>query len=175
MMIGASAQTHAAEGGYGGLRHPVPVARPVELERETRDSYQQAPRSALDPSSALTAATLIAGRIPGAKVVSVLPTGSMRPMFDQKAFLVVEPANYEDLRVGDIITYEHPKLRTPVVHRIIEKRSEGYWTKGDYNSRPDDEYVTRANYLMRVCAIIYAREDTATKAPGVNRAEALSN
>jgi signal peptidase I len=93
-------------------------------------------------------------------VFTVMATGSMRPTFDEKAFLVVEPTPYEKLQIGDVITFIHPKLGAPIVHRIFEKRGESFWTKGDYNTRPDSEYVTRGNYGMRVVAVIYGREDS---------------
>ncbi|HVU24495.1 MAG TPA: signal peptidase I [Opitutus sp.] len=144
---------------------PPPVrpiqAFPIEVGQETRATLSEAPHSALSAESALAVAHLIATRIPGAEVRNVMPTGSMRPMFDERAFIVVEPTPFEDLAVGDIITYLHPRLQVPIVHRILEKREKGFWTKGDHNQRPDDVYVTPANYLKRVVAIIYAREDGA--------------
>lgn len=153
--------------GAPSLRFSPPVARPIQVGRETRRSLDESPGSTLDANSALAAANAIALHVRGAKVFTVLPTGSMRPLFDEKAFVVVEPARYEELRVGDIVTYLHPKLRTPVVHRILEKRAEGYWTKGDHNSQPDDIYVTPQNYMMRVFAIIYARESSSNVRPGL--------
>lgn len=155
----AAANETLVAGGAPSLRFAPPVAKPIQIGRETRRSLDESPGSALDANSALAAANAIAQHVRGAKVFTVLPTGSMRPLFDEKAFVVVEPARYEDLHVGDIVTYMHPKLRTPVVHRILEKREEGYWTKGDHNPMPDDVYVTPQNYMMRVFAIIYARED----------------
>ena len=47
-------------------------------------------------------------------------------------------------------------LGARVVHRIIERRDGGYWTKGDRSARMDDELVTEANYIGRVYGIIYA-------------------
>ena len=136
------------------------VAFPLDVSREIRDTTKAAPSSALDASSALVAARLIAGQIEGANVLTVMPTGSMRPMFDEKAFLVVEPMPYENLEVGDIVTYLHPKFGITVVHRIVEKHEGFYCTKGDHNSRLDEFSVTPKNYLMRVVAVIYAREDS---------------
>lgn len=136
------------------------MARPIETGRETRETAKASPSSGLDARSALVAASTIASRIQGGQVMTVLPTGSMRPMFDQKAFLVLEPAPFEQLRVGDVVTFIHPKVGAPVVHRIFEKHGASFWTKGDHNKRPDSEYVTASNYRMRVVAVIYAREDS---------------
>lgn len=87
-------------------------------------------------------------------------------MFNERAFLVSEPAHYDDLQVGDIITYWHPARRKTIVHRVLEKRAAGCWTKGDHNERPDDMYVTPQHKIMRVFAIIYAREPAAIEAAG---------
>lgn len=100
----------------------------------------------------------------------MLPTGSMRPMFNERAFLVLEPVKYDELQVGDIVTYWHPTRQISIVHRIMEKRAGGYWTKGDYNDRPDDVYITPQTHVRRVFAIIYAREGNAV--PGVTSAAA---
>lgn len=142
-----------------GAEAQTAVARPISSKRDTRATAQLSPSSGLDARSALIAAKTIAAHIDGAQVLTVLPTGSMRPTFDEKAFLVVEPTAFENLAVGDIITFRHPKVGSPIVHRIFEKRGDSFWTKGDHNSRPDDEYVTRGNYHMRVVAVIYGRED----------------
>lgn len=166
------ASTAWAQGTVARPAESAPVAQPMEFQRETRRSSQESPHSALDARTAFLAAQAIAAHIVGAKVFTVLPTGSMRPLFDQKAFVVVEPTRYEDLAIGDIVTYLHPKLQTPVVHRIIEKRADGYWTKGDNSPRPDNVYLTEANYLMRVCAIVYAREDGNVVRTGASPAQA---
>lgn len=157
--FGLSATGARASNLVPSLRFNPPVATPVELGRETRNTIKESPHSTLEAGRALLMANTIASQIPGAKVFTVLPTGSMRPMFDEKAFVVVEPADYDDLRIGDIVTYEHPRMRTVIVHRILERTEDGYWTKGDFNDRPDDVYVTRSNYRMRVFAIIYAKEN----------------
>lgn len=117
-----------------------------------------APSSALDWDRALKAATAARYLVPGSTLMTVMPTGSMKPVFDERAILIMEPAKYDDLKIGDIVTYTHPKYKTPVVHRITEKHGNKYWTKGDNNSRMDDVYITPENYQARVCGIIYARE-----------------
>ena len=135
------------------------VAYPFDAGRETRETIKAAPSSTLDARTAFVTATAIASQIKGAKILMVAPTGSMRPMFDEKAYLVVAPAAFEDLRIGDIITYVHPKVNGTVVHRIMEKHGDKFWTKGDFNGRMDNVYITRENYSMRVCAVVYGRED----------------
>ena len=169
LLFGCVTQVRAAAPN-GGLVEP-PVISPIETGRETRATRDLSPHSSMSARAALAAAYSIAAQVRGAQVFTVMPTGSMRPMFDQKAFVVVEPAPYDDLRVGDIITYIHPRLNTPVIHRIMEKDGDEFWTKGDHNSRPDNVYVNRQNYRMRVFAVIYAREDSNTVAQAGLRAQ----
>lgn len=154
--------------GGGGLRAgstaevapPGPAeARPMEPLAESRHSRTIAPTSGMDADTALRVATAIAGQVKGARVMTISRTGSMRPILDGNAIIVVEPTAYDDLRVGDIITYEHPGLHQVIVHRILEKRGDTFWTKGDHNDRMDNVYVTRENYLMRVFAIVYSQDD----------------
>lgn len=87
-------------------------------------------------------------------MATVLATGSMRPLFDQHALLILEAAPYDSLRVGDIVTYVFPGTGQLIVHRLLEKRGDNFWAKGDHNGRMDNAYVTRANYRMRVCGIL---------------------
>ncbi len=117
-----------------------------------------APTSALDWTAAMKVATAARFMVKGSNVLTVMPTGSMKPVFDERAILLTEAANFDDLKVGDIVTYKHPKYGMPVVHRILEKRGDKFWSKGDNNGRMDNVYITRKNYTGRVFGIIYAKE-----------------
>ena len=116
------------------------------------------------PSSSLTRErTLQIGRLfsvlrPGTSYSTVLPTGSMKPFFDEKAVLLAENAPFSDLKVGDIVTYRHPSLGLPVVHRLVIQEGDRFWAKGDANGHMDNVYVTKDNYLRRVYGMIYGRE-----------------
>jgi hypothetical protein len=116
------------------------------------------PSSTADWNSALRAATAATLMVPGAKLITVMPTGSMEPIFNERALLLLEPARFEDLNIGDIVTYRSPYHGIVVVHRILEKRGRNFWAKGDNNGRMDPVYITRENYQARVFGIIYARE-----------------
>lgn len=117
-----------------------------------------APTSALDWTSAMKVATAARFLVKGSNLLTVMPTGSMKPVFDERAILLTESADFDDLKVGDIVTYKHPRYGMPVVHRILEKRGNKFWSKGDNNGRMDEVYITRQNYQGRVFAIIYAKE-----------------
>ncbi len=117
-----------------------------------------APGSSLAWEKALRAASAARYMVSGASLMTVQPTGSMKPLFDERAVLVMEPAPFEQLKVGDIVTYRHPGHAMPVVHRILEKQGDHFLTKGDNNDRVDEVLITRENYQARVFGIIYANE-----------------
>ena len=120
-----------------------------------------APTSALDWNSAMKVATAARFLVKGSNLLTVMPTGSMKPVFDERAILLTEAASFDDLKIGDIVTYRHPRYGMPVVHRILEKRGDKFWSKGDNNGRMDEVYITRKNYQGRVFGIIYAKEPSA--------------
>ena len=117
-----------------------------------------APTSALDWGSAMKIATAARYLVKGSDLITVAPTGSMKPVFDERAILLTESACFDDLKVGDIVTYRHPRYGMTVVHRIMEKRGNKFWAKGDNNGRMDEVYITRENFQGRVFGIIYAKE-----------------
>lgn len=123
--------------------------------KETRRTSQIAPGSRLSLGQAVAAAAEVRRLVPGSAMHAVRPTGSMRPLFDGNCLLLTEPAPFTDLAVGDIIIFRRAGTGARVVHRILEQRKNGYWTKGDYNSSMDDELVTAQNYESRVFGIIY--------------------
>jgi signal peptidase I len=142
------------------LRHEAEVSvRPLAAGTETRRTLTLTPSSTLDMTAARLAAWTLATQLPGGTVGTVMATGSMRPLFDQHALLILEAAPYDSLRLGDIVTYVHPTTGVLIVHRLLEKRGDAFWAKGDYNGRMDDAYVTRQNYRMRVCGILYTHQE----------------
>ncbi len=119
-----------------------------------------APTSSLDRQSAIRAAYGSNVFVKGSVIKSVAATGSMEPVISEHSYVLLEPAPFEDLRVGDIVTYLHPAVNEPVTHRLIAKRGDGFIAKGDHNSDVDNVYVTKANYQMRVYGIIYSSQST---------------
>jgi hypothetical protein len=115
--------------------------------------------SSLEPKRAEQVANAISLLVPYSSVSMVTPTKSMVPVFDANSYVLLEEAPFDDLRVGDIITFSHPTYAHPVVHRIIERRGDKLWTKGDSNSGMDKVYVTRENYQRRIFGIVYGRPE----------------
>ena len=97
--------------------------------------------------------------VPGTSIFAVKATGSMRPLFDGNCLLLTEPAPYKELAIGDIVVFRHARTGAHIVHRILEVRSGGYWTKGDHNDRMDDELVTASNYVGRIYGILYTERN----------------
>jgi signal peptidase I len=153
-LLGLLAAASAAASAIAAEKTLETVAS-LSRGRETPVTARTAPSSGLSPVIAHYVAAQISPMVPGTEVFAVVPTGSMRPAFDDNTLLLTEPAAFADLEIGDIIVFRHTGTGARVVHRIVERRKGGYWTKGDHNLRMDDELVTEANYIARVYGILY--------------------
>ena len=58
-----------------------------------------------------------------------------------------------EIRVGDIITYQHPNKSTDVVHRIIKVEKSGVITRGDNNNKIDPYLVRYENIEGKIIAV----------------------
>ncbi|QEO10528.1 signal peptidase I [Protaetiibacter larvae] len=84
----------------------------------------------------------------GSSTFTVL-TGSMQPHLPPGTFIVVRPTPAEDIRIGDVITYQLESGKPAVVtHRVIARTIDGatgeltFTTQGDANNTPDPKPVT---------------------------------
>jgi signal peptidase len=60
---------------------------------------------------------------------------SMVPTFYKGDMIIVQgEPNYN---VGDIVVYDAPVYKYPIIHRVIEIKPDGLVTKGDNNHAPD--------------------------------------
>lgn len=145
-----------ASAAAGNVPEEARVAR-AAVPAPTRANSVLTPTSQLDLETARRIAG-VAAILSGKDVVaaSVLPTGSMQPYFDEHAILLLEAAPFDQLRLGDVVTFYHPRLKLVVAHRLVEKRGQAFWSKGDHNSGMDDVYVTTENYQRRLMGVIYA-------------------
>lgn len=154
----------AAVAGRAQSSGGVPVAGSAEV-KESRTSSRVSPGSTISSRQAALAAAQLKRAVPGTLVYAVKPTGSMRPLFDGNCLLLTEPAAFSELEVGDIVVFRHSRTGDQIVHRILERRSSGFWTKGDHNGRMDDEMVTTSNYISRVYGIIYTERNNKNRTP----------
>ena len=69
-----------------------------------------------------------------------IQTGSMEPEYPVGSMIYVKPLEFEDLRIGDIVTFRTSKESKMVVtHRLLQIDSENQMllTKGDANEEQD--------------------------------------
>lgn len=76
----------------------------------------------------------------------IIQTGSMEPELKVNALIVIKKVTYEEIEVGDIISFKPNGSNINVCHRVIEQTDQGYITKGDNNNNPDLELVTKDNF-----------------------------
>lgn len=88
---------------------------------------------------------------------NVAPTGSMKPMFDERVWLLSHDpsiAPYESLEVGDVVFFKALwyKGDEMVCHEIVAISSNRNYmvTKGINNDRCDPYFLTKANYRGRI-------------------------
>jgi len=89
----------------------------------------------------------------GQKAWQVSYTGSMRP-FLQGGEVVVTEANYDAIKLGQIVVYQAPYNKSPIVHRAVQKDELGWIMSGDSAKHTESWYrVTKDNYLGTVVAV----------------------
>ncbi len=67
-------------------------------------------------------------------VVAVF-SNSMVPEFSKGDMIIVSGPS--GLSVGDIVVYDNPNYKYPIIHRVIEIKDGKVRTKGDNNASPD--------------------------------------
>lgn len=102
--------------------------------------------------SAKAHAATVSGR-----VYYVMDTHSMEPTLWGGDYIVVSAAPYDELRLGQIITYQAdwaPVGAPPVTHRLVKQDGFGWVLSGDNNARSEPQWrVTSKNYIGLVVGI----------------------
>lgn len=93
------------------------------------------------------------------EIFKVLPTGSMKPAFDEDSLLYVKKISFDKVRRGDVVLAQFDKTEgwpdDPVCHRVVDILINGWLVvKGD--NRPDTELVlvNEEMYVGTVVAIV---------------------
>ncbi|RNB81419.1 signal peptidase I [Brevibacillus nitrificans] len=81
--------------------------------------------------------------------IMVVLSGSMTPTFTTGSIVAVGPAEFKDIKQGDIITFKDTEGRT-ITHRVIEKQESNLVTKGDANDAADTAPVTADRLIGKV-------------------------
>lgn len=103
--------------------------------------------SAMIITALLAMILIVVPILSGSQSYSVL-TNSMKPHYAPGTFLVVKPAPFKSLQVGDVVTYQLESGRPEVItHRILsvgadQEGNRTLITKGDNNALADDAAVT---------------------------------
>ena len=102
------------------------------------------------------------GLVVGPKLVAgwqpfVVYTGSMEPSIPVGSIVMVQPVPFEDLAVGDVITFSRPTSpQVPITHRVVDIErmlDTNAWrvtTRGDANPDPDVWTVASDQIVGRV-------------------------
>ena len=94
----------------------------------------------------LVTVAVVVPRLGGGTPYAVL-TGSMRPGMPPGTMVVVRPTPAEDIRIGDVVTYQLRSGEAGVVtHRVVGIGVDGagervFRTQGDANDAPDAAWV----------------------------------
>jgi signal peptidase len=76
----------------------------------------------------------------GLPVVAVV-SNSMSPTFNRGDLVVVQGAQPQDLKVGDVIVFSVKTRGAPIIHRIIEVKNSTFQTLGDNNNPTKEKCV----------------------------------
>ena len=82
-----------------------------------------------------------------------IPTESMMPVIHPGDFVIGVPVDYENVQVGDIVTYKSKSNGITICHRVIERTGEGLVFQGDNNNVADEEIVGEREIGYRIISI----------------------
>jgi signal peptidase len=83
---------------------------------------------------------------------TIIITGSMEPTIQVNSIVMLEPVEFKDIEVGDVIRYTSYRGFS-VLHRVIAKNSSYVVTQGDANAKPDEFVVLAEQITGRVKSI----------------------
>ncbi len=121
----------------------------------------QTPRDRITQDQIKVYSNQIVLNVKDASWASFAPTGSMKPILDEKTnALEIKPASPSDINIGDIIAYQSTDNSDDIIiHRVINIAQDNdgifYTVKGDNNQTADPKKVRFEQIQGVVIAIIY--------------------
>jgi len=82
---------------------------------------------------------------------AIILSGSMEPEFIPGDMVIIQ--KQEAYNKGDIITFQFSG-RSPVTHRIVEGKPDGFITRGDANNSNDTEIVKVGQVIGKVVKVL---------------------
>lgn len=136
------------------------MRRSDAMTRARATARARAPRTLVDRVlTAIIAVTLLGfvavlvGGATGTRLV-VIESGSMTPTLLVGDLIATRSEPATAIRVGQLVTFQHPQLRQPVTHRVVAVRSEPGWidvtTKGDANTVAENWRVPAGGAVGRM-------------------------
>lgn len=86
----------------------------------------------------------------------VVTSESMAPTFKKGDLVLVQSINKIPVK-GDIIQFQVPSKKLPVLHRVHEVTATGYITKGDWNPSPDDWMIRESQIQAKVLIVFNSK------------------
>lgn len=97
----------------------------------------------------LTTLTLLIFMISTGIHIVPLQGQSMKPHTDH-GDLAICNTNYNQIKEGDVISYQHPEQKHGVAHRIKKINNQTIQTKGDNNELPDPYQLTKKDVRCKI-------------------------
>lgn len=90
---------------------------------------------------------------PAVRFGIILPTRSMLPLFDSDTIVAIKRFDFSTIKSNQLVAFNRDGLI--VIHRVKERRSTSWWTKGDSAACYDAEPLTEDTYVGHVVGWCY--------------------
>lgn len=132
----------------------------IEKEQDLAQKNKASPSDWIKESQIKVYEDKVVIEIENAQWARFTDTKSMDPFLDSSANAIqIVPKNHEQIKVGDIVSFETQYTTGTVIHRIIEKGKDEqgvyFKTKGDNNEKADPGIIRFENIKRVLIAIIY--------------------
>lgn len=78
----------------------------------------------------------------------IVSTGSMETEYMTYSTVIIQKDGFDQVEIGDVIAFQSNVINNKIAfHRVVDKVSNGFITKGDNNSNNDEGVVSIDNYI----------------------------